>query len=174
MNAKKMDQFEARAPRYRMKGTDNSVLRFSAYAKGSKKLQTRILNLSETGMAFLLPIFENPKEGEIIKIEFQVPGGGVVACFARIMRLELHKVFSEHDGPKAFRLVAVTFIDLPVAHRKEIREGIMAKFDEEGQRHAREQFRLKLKWARQTGVNWILKAGSLPFRGFKKLFQSKK
>jgi len=171
MAAEKIEAFEARAPRYQLKGSDNSVLRFSAYAKGSKKMQTRILNISETGMAFLLPVFECPREGEMIKVEFQVPGRGVMACFAKIMRLELHKVFSEKDGPKSFRLVAVTFVDLPVAHRKEIREGLMEKFDQESQKYAKEQFRLKVKWAGQTGAKWVRSLGSLPLRTLKGFFK---
>lgn len=169
MAVEKLDPFLARAPRYELKGSDNAVLRFSAYAKGSKKMQTRILNLSETGMAFLLPLFASPKEGETIKVEFQVPAGGVIACFARVMRLELHKTFSANQEPKSFRLVAVTFIDLPVAHRKSLREGLMQKFDEESQRYAKEQFRLKLKWARDTGFKTLQNLSALPFRFLKKL-----
>ena len=172
MSAEKAEKFYPRAPRYILQYKDNTILRFAAYPKGSKKLQTRVINLSESGMAFLLPMLDNPQMDEIIKVEFIVPNFEAVACFAKVIRIENHHIYDKMRNRQEFKLVAVSFVDLPVAQRQMIREGLAHEFERLRKEYTREQYRLKMQYlAIKSGQN--LKAiVDWPVKKLLKVFQA--
>jgi|GEM_PF-4416215 len=177
MSAEKLENYEARAPRYVLNFSDNTILRFSSAAKGSKKFQTRVVNLSETGMAFLLPALDNPHDDETIKVEFQVPNRTAMACFAKVIRIENHQTFNKFGQRQTFKLVAVTFVDLPVAQTQMIREGLLEEFEKLNKKYLKEQFQLKLQWLALQSVKGSKKAIEWPIEkmlAFVKKIEKKK
>ncbi|MCB0379556.1 MAG: PilZ domain-containing protein [Bdellovibrionales bacterium] len=146
MSAEKMDPLYPRAPRYVVQLDDNQVVRFAAFPKGSQAMHTRIINLSESGMAFLLPLLDNPKVDDVIKVEFQPPGSQAIACFAKVVRVENHKSFDSFHSHQRFKLVAVTFLELPDKQRRMLAEALGKKFVDLRKRYRREQWMRKVQW----------------------------
>ena len=75
-----------RSPRYVVNTGEQKVLRFSRGGSRKKIAKTRILNISDTGMAFWVDGRAIPHIGEIIKVEFEVDGR--VTRYGRVVRLE--------------------------------------------------------------------------------------
>jgi len=102
----------------------------------SQSYSTRFVNVSESGMAFVVDRQSSPRIGEIIKVEFPIPGGESVAWFARVVRLEdygLTKVWGDdQDFPEELGevLVGISFYNLPDGHRQAIRGHLHDKFQE--------------------------------------------
>jgi len=95
--------------------------------------QTLLLNLSETGLAFLVESGFEPRIGEKIKVEIPIPGGEQIAWWATVVRIQ------KYSGPGWFSrsdqfdfeskvLVALHFEDLPEAHSRAIRQGLKNSF----------------------------------------------
>lgn len=124
-----------RAPRYVLGPGDNQVVRFSFIdTKGPKAtLQTSMVNLSETGLAFLIDPILAPELGETIKIEIPIPGSEQIAWFAQVVRIEMYEArqwwFFKTDQPDQARvLVGLRFEELPFGHQKAIRKGLEKSF----------------------------------------------
>lgn len=87
--ALKLQQKEAwvsRSPRYVIKTGEQIALRFSRGGSKKKIAKTRILNLSDSGLAFWVDGRAIPHIGEIIKIEFETESR--VTRYGRVVRLE--------------------------------------------------------------------------------------
>ncbi len=137
--------FIPRAPRYVLRPNDERFLRFAHHDDRSNSYATRFLNLSETGLAFVIDRDTAPQIGDIIKIEFPVPGDGQVAWFARVIRIE------EYVAEKSWHrrldqslddyvVVGVRFHDLPVGHQNAIRAALNHKFNAILRERYRENF----------------------------------
>ncbi|MGE0762675.1 MAG: PilZ domain-containing protein [Bdellovibrionales bacterium] len=128
-------RFVARAPRYVLRPNDNQMLRFSPNNTSNRSFSTQLMNISETGLAFLIDRGHCPSIGEFIKVEFPVPGGEQIAWFGKVVRLEefsrhpwwSDKRNSEHTGDV---LVGIQFHQLPDGHRQAIRVHLQARFRE--------------------------------------------
>jgi hypothetical protein len=144
--AKKFEDLYPRAPRYVIEVGDHQVVRFAQLPKGSKTMHTRIINLSESGMAFLVPYHTSPEPEEHIKVEFSPPNAQPIACFAKVVRVELHKTYSEDQRPQTFKLVAVEFVQMHPLQRQLLAQGLTEKFRENFEQFKKEQFWLKWKW----------------------------
>lgn len=157
MSAEKVQKYQPRAPRYVLSFKDNTVLRFAAYSQGSKKVHTRIVNLSESGMAFLLPMLDNPKMDEVIKVQFEAPHGSSIACFAKVVRIDTHRVWDNHQSPKTFKLIAVHFINLPVQQQELIRSGLSKEFKKQRRQYQIQQNINKSLWLIGSLTSWPTK-----------------
>lgn len=86
-------------------------------------------------MAFVVLHRDAPRIGEMIKVEFSVPGGEQIAWFAKVVRLEefrRRKWFQRQDSqvqPDEV-VVGVQFHHLPEGHRAAIRDHLQGKFRE--------------------------------------------
>lgn len=94
---------------------------------------TILLNLSETGAAFLADQGTEFKVGEQIKVEIPIPGGDQIAWFARVVRIQEYEPRTWLFGQDPFadqgkHLIALTFEDLPEPHSRAIRKGIEDSF----------------------------------------------
>lgn len=131
--AQALKRFIARAPRYVLRPGDNQMLRFSPNNVKNRSFSTRLMNVSETGLAFLIDRRSCPRIGEFIKLEFPVPGGEQIAWFGKVVRLEefsIHPWWSEkqeHDQEHDV-VVGVQFHDLPDGHRLAIRNHLHERF----------------------------------------------
>lgn len=127
-------KFVPRAPRYVLRPKDEKFLRFAYQDDRSHSYSTQFINLSETGMAFSIDRETAPHIGDIIKVEFPIPGHSQVAWFARVIRIEEYSPDKDrnlyHQDSEDLVLVGIKFHDLPPGHRKAIREGLNKKFND--------------------------------------------
>lgn len=109
-------------------------------------MHTRILNLSESGMAFLAPYLTAPEQGEKIKVEFTAPSTDPIACFANVTRVELHKTYHLSREPQTFKLVAVEFDGMHPTQRNRLSKGLRAQMQKKLSQYKRRQVWNKLVW----------------------------
>jgi len=146
MGTRNLEDLYPRAPRYVIELGDAEVVRFAQLPKGSKTKHTRIVNLSESGMAFLTPSHSAPDEQEVIKIEFTAPNSPPIACFAKVVRVELHKTYSHDQRPQTFKLIAVEYSQIHPLQKQILAQGLSERFRQLQEEYRREQRWLKLQW----------------------------
>jgi hypothetical protein len=117
----------ARSERYIYRPQDSSIVRFAEM--GTKGIASRavIRDLSDTGLAFMIERSSDDftlDSGDMLKIEFTVPGRRQIACFTTVMRVEERSEWDAEWGQKGFLLIALQFRQLPQAHLRAIREGL--------------------------------------------------
>lgn len=95
--------------------------------------QTLMINMSETGLAFLVSNKAQVHIHERIKVEIPIPGGDQIAWWGRVVRIQEYEPRSWpfandrfSDNPKI--IVGVKFEELPEGHSRVIRKGIEASF----------------------------------------------
>ncbi len=115
-------KFYPRAPRYLLRPLDKNILRYKTSGARGDALAATVTDLSESGLSFDLTGEDPPREREILKVEFTVPGRRQIACFATVTRVEAH-VETDGSTGKSVR-VAIRFHDLPRAHRHSLRDGL--------------------------------------------------
>ncbi len=115
-------KYHARAPRYILNTDDDYLIRVAGPRQIPWEEGTEIRNVSLTGLAFTAADDLCPILGEVIKIQFSIPGGRQMACHAVVTRLE--------SDPRNLKqmLVAVHFYKLEMAHRVILAQGISRKF----------------------------------------------
>jgi len=123
-----VEELYPRAPRYIIEVGDNEIVRFAHMPRGSKTMHTRIINLSESGLAFLVPYLTAPQEGEKIKVEFTAPNTESIACFAKVIRVQVHRTYHSGREPQTFKMVAVEFEELHPKQRQLLSLGLQQQF----------------------------------------------
>ncbi len=133
----RLRKFMPRAPRYVLRPQDRSAMRFSLEHTGHKgEIQkTLLVNLSETGVAFLIERGQEPHLGERIKVEIPIPGEDQIAWWGRVARIQEHEAgsrwmfsTSHNEIEEDMVLVGVRFEALPTPHSRAIRRGIEKSF----------------------------------------------
>lgn len=81
-------RYHARQPRYVLDANDNNLIRYSGADRYSWEEKTQLKNISLTGLSFTSPIDLKPQLGEVIRIQFQIPGSEMMACHAIVTRME--------------------------------------------------------------------------------------
>ena len=76
---------------------------------------TKVLNLSESGLAFEIHPDHSPSEGDVLKVEFDVPNQSRIACFATVTRVETAELLHH---------VGLQFRNLPGAYRRLLAQGL--------------------------------------------------
>jgi hypothetical protein len=128
--------FISRSARYTLRPQDKNIMRFSLETSGGGKgaiQETIMLNLSQTGAAFMVDAATAPNMGDRIMVEIPVPSGEQVAWWAIVMRLEEYvpkRRFSQRDEFFEDRkmIVGLRFESLPDQHSKILRKGIEDSF----------------------------------------------
>jgi hypothetical protein len=128
-------KFIHRAPRYILRPSDSQILNFSKQSETGSKHTTKIINISTTGIAFVVSRWQAPRIGDLIKIEFPIPAGDQVAWWAKVVRIESYTDQRWWDSSDSFDspeevVIAVTYIDLPEGHRKEIQKGLDERYQQ--------------------------------------------
>lgn len=122
-------RYHARSPRYILNTEDDSLIRVAGPRQLPWDEGTEIKNVSLTGLAFTAYDDLCPLLGEVIKIQFQIPGGRQTACHAIVTRLEEHI--------PGVMLVAVHFYKIEMAHRIILAQGLSRRFREQLARRGR-------------------------------------
>jgi len=132
-----------RAPRYILNAGDEKIVRVASRDRKKNQIyQMEIIDVSETGMSFIVNWNYLPQIDEVLKVEFPVPGDQrKVAWFARVVRLESH-----NERPQEMRhfsgiKVGVEFIDMPKGHLRTLKSGLNRKTHERLQAHKAVQSR---------------------------------
>jgi hypothetical protein len=127
-------RFVSRAPRYVLRPDDRHVMRFGLeHTQGKGGIEeTLLLNLSESGIAFLVNRGVEPRIGDRIKVEIPVPQGDRIAWWGHVVRTSLYdpQGWFQRDRFKgeAKVLVALRFEELPEPHTRAIRRGLNRSF----------------------------------------------
>ena len=112
-------RFFPRAPRYTLRSNDENQMRFALMQTRGSALETELVDVSKSGLKFSIFNTEVPKrgldEGDVIKIEFKIPSGRQIACFATVTRLEQIDHWDPEFGDQSITEVAVQFRHLPDA-----------------------------------------------------------
>ncbi len=116
-------KYHARSPRYILNTHDDYLVRVAGPQQIPWEEDTEIKNVSLTGLAFTAPDDLCPVLGEVIKVQFVIPGAQQMACHAIVTRLEPDKSHTI--------LVAVHFYKLEMAHRIVLAQGLAKKVKNE-------------------------------------------
>jgi hypothetical protein len=126
-----------RAPRYILNPHEKKMVRVAPKNRRKHQIyELEIVDMSETGMSFIVNWNYLPKIGEILKVEFPVPGerrqGGrnknqKVAWFAEVVRLEGPEERPQNMQHFSGIKVAVRFVDLPEGHLHVLKGGLDRK-----------------------------------------------
>ncbi|MDZ4662292.1 MAG: PilZ domain-containing protein [Pseudomonadota bacterium] len=137
-----------RAPRYILRPEDNQFIRFAHGLTNRKSVGTMIIDMSESGMAFLVNRDHIPRLGENIMIEFEVPSKEQMACFSRVIRIEEIPRRDLWKYPERNVIVAVTFMNLTRGHRKQLNHGLNKKFEVLREQFKKTKVKEKVAWLR--------------------------
>lgn len=97
-------RYHARAPRYILDTQDDSLIRLSGAEQLCWEEQTELRDVSLTGLSFTAQQDLSPQVGEVIKIQFSVPGSKQMACFAVVTRIEKINIIENLIGVHFYRL----------------------------------------------------------------------
>jgi hypothetical protein len=113
-----------RSPRYVFDHSDESVVRFAGMHTRGIIHRAAIRDLSESGLAFAIGETQPPEEGELLKIEFPIPGRKNIACFATVIRVEKRSDWDPEWGDRGHTLIGLQFRNLPTAHFRALQKGL--------------------------------------------------
>ena len=97
-------RYHGRSPRYVLNTEDNSLVRLSGATQLSWEEKTELRDISLTGLSFLAQQDLSPQIGEVIKIQFSVPGSQQMACYAVVIRIEKINQFDNMIGVHFYKL----------------------------------------------------------------------
>lgn len=112
-------KYHGRAPRYVLNTEDNNLIRYSGSERWTWEEKTEIRNVSLTGLSFVAPSDLSPMIGEIIKIQFVIPGSKQMACYAIVIRIDADSDFENS--------IAVHFYKLDRLQRINLLQGLAEK-----------------------------------------------
>lgn len=128
-------RFIPRAPRYVLRPQDRNMMRFGlSNERGPAHIEhTTLINLSESGAAFVTDASTDLKINDSIKVEIPIPNGEQIAWFARVVRIETYDGsgwlrFSRSVSQVEQVLIALRFDELPEPHSRAIRRGVERSF----------------------------------------------
>lgn len=105
-------KYHGRSPRYVLNTDDDNLVRFSGSERLPWEEKTELRNISLTGLSFTAPADLSPVLSEIIKIQFTVPGGKQMACYAIVIRIEEENEFENLVGIHFYKLDRLQRINL--------------------------------------------------------------
>lgn len=138
-------KFVVREPRYTLQSTDNRYIRFAREDEHGRTHTTIFIDISATGLAFVIDRDQAPHLSDLIKVEVPLKDGQSVAWWARVVRVEEYTVKKWYVKRENFVaenpvLVAVQFQNLPAGHTVAIRQALDHKFKEVFKTHRRQKF----------------------------------
>lgn len=127
--AQRLRRFNRRSPRYSVGSQDIRHLRLARKTFGHKRLsEAEIINVSESGLAFRIPMSVAPRVGEYIMLEFTAPGANKMAWYARVVRVELPSANAQWKTFSNAVLVGLEFHKLPTGFQRELRKGLQIRW----------------------------------------------
>lgn len=130
-------RFIPRAARYTLRPGDRTSMRFSLVREHGTGTggteETILLNLSETGAAFLVGPGQEPSVGVKIKVEIPIPHGDQMAWYGRVVRVQEYQTskWTLRKTPSLVQrkiLIGLRFEKLPPGHSRALQKGIELSF----------------------------------------------
>lgn len=121
----------SRSPRYVFGSEDESALRYAGMNTRGIIRRAAIRDLSESGLAFAIGETQAPEEGELLKIEFPIPGRKTIACFATVVRVDKRSEWDPEWGDRGHTLIGLQFRNLPTLHFRAIQRGLEGRVTNE-------------------------------------------
>lgn len=113
-----------RAPRYRLNPSDKAAIRFAKLETSGKFWRGNLINISTSGLCFVQEEVSryglrnsSIDEGDVLKIEFTVPGRKQIACFGTVVRVDQKIGWNPEWGELSYTTFGLQFRNLPHAHR---------------------------------------------------------
>jgi hypothetical protein len=157
MAAPRAQRYFARAPRYRMSSSDIRSLRVVRKTRHRRDdFDAEVVNISETGLAFEVNREYIPKIGEVLLLEFTMPGGQRVAWYGRVVRIEMPNDRAEWKSLSRNVLVGLQFHQLPGKFKGEIRQAIETKLEEYEKLRRAQMMAYYLDWALRHWKHLVL------------------
>jgi hypothetical protein len=113
-----------RAPRYVFRPEDERLMRFAEMDVRGSASRARVHDLSTTGLSFICDSIDVPFEGDMLKVEFGLPGRKQIAWFATVVRIETRTEWDPELGNRSFTLIALKFRQLPAPFFKAIEKSV--------------------------------------------------
>jgi hypothetical protein len=158
MNA--VSKFIHREPRYVIRPTDSKLIKFAPVKKGNWIRTTEVVNISKTGIAFIVYKEPYPAIREVVKIEFHLPvSDEPVAWFGRVVRLQ--KLPEDSDKNTERVLVAVNFENLPEGHKAAVAKSLKQAFGEIQKQQALRRRKRWKGWIKEYFGRFALVVGAL-------------
>jgi hypothetical protein len=102
-------------------------MRFAGMEKMALASRARVRDLSSSGISFLIEPGNAPAEGDMLKIEFQLPNRRQLAWFATVVRIESRIEWQPEFGQRAQTVVAAKFRPLPAPLSRAIQKGLYGR-----------------------------------------------
>lgn len=148
-------RYYPRSPRYTFRPNEQRLMRFKAHDSRSDSTHAEVRNVSTTGLSFVVPAGGAPKVGDMLKVEFSLPGAlsqegnsmkrtlknplnNQVAWFAEVIRVESNLEWtpwqlddmtniSQHFNRQVVTIVAIRFKNLPSGITKALTQSLQGK-----------------------------------------------
>lgn len=130
MTSSSLAKYHARQPRYILQPHDNTFIRVAGPKQLPWEEGTEIRNISLSGLSFMAPSDLCPIVGEVIKIQFEVPGKTQMACHGLVTRLE---PVGHHS-----MLVGIQFIKMEMPQRLALLQGLAQKLKDQQSRNEKQ------------------------------------
>jgi hypothetical protein len=127
-------RYMPRAPRYVFRPEDERLMRFAEMDTRGSTSRARVHDLSTTGLSFICDGDAVPFEGDMLKVEFGLPGSKQIAWFATVMRIESRREWDPELGDRIYTLIALKFRELPPAFYRAIEKSV-GNYDQAGKSH---------------------------------------
>jgi hypothetical protein len=130
-------------------------MRFAPEGDSTQVFTTKIVDISTTGVSFVVPREQAPFIFDKIKVEIPLDGGEQIAWWGKTVRVEeysrLKWYLKKDDFYEDQVLVAIRFEDLPEGHVARIRKTLDKKFTEiEAEKRAEARKNWALMWVNHT------------------------
>lgn len=120
-----LSKYISRSPRYILQPEDNTLIRLAGPNQVPWEEGTEVVNMSTTGLAFTAPSDLCPVVGEVVKVQFDVPGATGMAAFALVIRVEPKNAKGEKST--STMLVATQFVQMDTSQKLHIAQGLGKK-----------------------------------------------
>jgi len=154
-------KFEGRASRYNLKPFHNKIIRYENSSIGSHE-STDFIDISSTGLSFIVTAEGLPRSSSIIKITFSIPGSDTLTIKGQVVRTATYKrpewykrYYDEDDKPVEEHFVAIHFLNIKKLQQDKLSVYLDRLIDEEKkERKAKKVSYIKSKFKRS--YKWIL------------------
>lgn len=120
-----------RAPRYVFRPQDQRLMRFKGMNVNASASRAVTRDVSESGLSFIVDENESPFDGEILKIEFTLPGRRQIAWFATVARTETKIDWDPIRGYHSQTVIGLRFHRLSKVLSRELKRSLDGKVEDE-------------------------------------------
>ncbi|MCB0415657.1 MAG: PilZ domain-containing protein, partial [Bdellovibrionales bacterium] len=152
-------KFITRSPRYVIDENDSNFLLFKNDKPGSENCRAEFIDISGTGVAFIVESDFAPNFGEVIKLDFEVPGYQKVSWWGRVVRINEYseqKWWKQTQTYEDLVFVGVHFHNLPEGQKEAIEKALYDKFKKIKIQRRKEKKQAIKAWVKTYGKTILI------------------